>query len=314
MKNSFHKSPPFLLLIAIIILSSCNRDSDMPSATVENNLLEIASSNPGFSTLVAALNQSGLADPLSQRGTYTMFAPTDEAFDSFLEENDMTAYDLLASPILEKTLTYHVLSSTLSSENVKAGGITSLSEENFYISEDPTGRLWINGSSEIIQTDIVGGNGVLHIIDHVITPPQQSIAEIAVASTETEVPEFTQLTASLIRTEMLELLSSTEHSFTLFAPTDAAFEDFYRSLGVTGVDNIPVETLKDILQLHLLTGRSFFQDFRDKDRLPTLSEGQFLTVDLASRQVNGSDLKLTASNIHATNGVIHTIDSVILPE
>jgi uncharacterized surface protein with fasciclin (FAS1) repeats len=297
---------------SVLIFSSCNDDENPVYTT--NNIVDVASANPNFTTLVAAVTEAGLVDALSAPGPLTVFAPTNAAFSDFLGANNLTADQLLASPGLSDILTYHVVSGAVASGDVSTGGVTTLNGSQFYVSKDPSDKLWINGNSQIIQTDIAAENGIIHVLDYVITAPTQNIAEIAIAASTGTAPEFTQLVAALVRADLVENVSGgVTDNLTVFAPTDAAFEALYVALDVSGVDEIPVELLTDVLLYHVVPARAFSQDLRQNANLPTLLGGQELTVDLANLQINESGLVTSALNIHATNGVIHAIDQVLLP-
>jgi len=298
---------------SVLIFSSCDTNvREVPVMT--NTIVDVASADSNFTTLVAAVTAADLVDTLSSDGSFTVFAPTNTAFSDFLGANSLTADQLLASPDLGDILTYHVVSGSIPSVNVTTGGVTTLNGSQFYVSKDPSDNLWINGNSQIIQTDIGASNGLIHVLDYVITAPTQNIAEIATAASTGTAPEFTQLVAALVRADLVDNLSKgVTDNLTVFAPTDAAFEALYLALDVSGVDEIPVELLTDVLLYHVVPARAFSQDLRQDANLPTLLGGQELTVDLANLQINESGLVASALNIHATNGVIHAIDQVLLP-
>ena len=181
----------------ILTFTAC--DDNEPNPMTPENLVEIAAASPNFEILTSAIQAAELEDDLSLSGPFTVFAPVDAGFEDFLTANDLTAGDLLASPDLENILTYHVLSGEVNSFDVEAGSYTALNGSQFYVSEDPSGDLWINGNAKIISTDIGATNGIIHALDQVIIPPSESIAEIAVASSTAAEPEFTQLVAALTR-------------------------------------------------------------------------------------------------------------------
>ncbi|MFC3415624.1 fasciclin domain-containing protein [Algoriphagus hitonicola] len=311
----FWKTPALLATLGLgLVFSSCEDDTDPPMIPEEETVVDIAANSPDFTTLTAAVNEAGLTETLSQTGPFTVFAPTDGAFNDFLAANNLTADELLADPDLASILTYHVIGGSVVADQVSPGAVTPLNDIPFYVSEDPDGNLWINGNTQVIDTDIMADNGIIHVLDYVITPPTQNIAEIAIESTEAAEPEFTQLVAALLRADLAGSVSGDMmDDLTVFAPTDAAFEDLYAALGVSGVDEIPVETLTDVLLYHVVPARAFSQDLRDGASLPTLLEGEELTVNLADLEINESGLIAEALNIHATNGVIHAIDQVLLP-
>jgi uncharacterized surface protein with fasciclin (FAS1) repeats len=313
--NTFFSSSRWLAMTGALVafgLSSCNNDDtpDVPS----QNVLEIASSNPSFSTLVAAVDQAGLTTALASSGPFTVFAPNDDAFNSFLSDTGISAEDLLSNPQLEDILNYHVISGRAVASDIQQGAVETNSGQPFYVSVDPNGGLWINGKSRVIQADVQANNGVIHVVDYVITAPTNTIAEIAVQASQSSTPEFTQLEAALSRADLVDAVNGDfSDNLTVFAPTDAAFQELYAALGVSSVDEIPLETLTNVLLYHVVPSRAFSQDLRQDATLPTLLEGQTLRVDLANLRINESGLLAESLNIHGINGVIHPIDQVLLP-
>ncbi|SFT77320.1 Uncaracterized surface protein containing fasciclin (FAS1) repeats [Algoriphagus locisalis] len=303
-----------LAVVGTMAFSSCDDDDD-DMVPEPDDIVDVVVENPNFSILESAVITAGLDDDLSGTGPFTVFAPTDAAFGDFISDNGLTADALLSSADLADILSYHVVSGNVTSADVEAGPVTSLTGDMFYVSVDPDGGIWINGNTMITAVDEMASNGVIHTLDYVITAPTQSIAEIAVASTTAATPEFTQLVAALTRAGLVDAVSGgMDDNLTVFAPTDAAFQDLYDALGVSGVDEIDIDLLTDVLTYHVVPARAFSQDLRDGAELPTLLEGQNLTVDLPGLTINESSLVPSMLNIHATNGVIHVIDQVILPE
>jgi transforming growth factor-beta-induced protein len=133
-------------------------------------IVDIAAGNPDFSILVAAVTEAGLVDTLSGDGPFTVFAPTDEAFEAALEALGITAEELLANPALGDILTYHVLSGEVMSSDLEpTQTVATVQGEEVTITVDDAGAR-IN-DAEIVQTDIEASNGVIHVIDAVILPP-----------------------------------------------------------------------------------------------------------------------------------------------
>jgi transforming growth factor-beta-induced protein len=157
-----------------LVIGVANASSHSTPATV----VDIATSNDDFSTLVAAVLEADLAGVLSGEGPFTVFAPTNDAFAAALEALGITAEELLASPDLGAILTYHVVAGNLLAADViaaiEAGGGTAVVETVNGASitvEIVDGNVVINGTATVIMTDLVAGNGVVHVIDAVILPP-----------------------------------------------------------------------------------------------------------------------------------------------
>lgn len=298
--------------VALFGFTACQEDEN--PLLPKQNIIETASDNSDFSTLVSAVEEANLTETLSGSGPFTVFAPTNEAFGGYLLKNNLSSSELFADPDLNDLLRYHVILGTKLSSDLKSGVVNSLEGRNFYISEDPSGDFWINGSSKITETDVLASNGVIHVLDGVYVTPNQSIAEIAKAAAEASNPEFTQLVAALTRVNLIEAVDGgVLDNLTVFAPTDAAFEQLYDDLGVSGLRQISDENLISILRYHVVPLRAFSQDLRQDASLPTLLEGQSLVVDLTNMKINESGLILSSLNIHGVNGVIHAIDRVLVP-
>lgn len=154
-------------------------DEDVVDETpmeADEDIVGVAQGNPDFSILVSALQEAGLVETLQGDGPFTVFAPTDAAFEKLLGDLDITAEELLAQPDLENVLTYHVVSG-----NVMAGdltdGMTADTVNGEELTFDLSGDPMVNDSA-IITTDIDATNGVIHAIDSVLVPSDFELQEV----------------------------------------------------------------------------------------------------------------------------------------
>lgn len=134
----------------------------------KQNVVEIAAGNKDFSTLVAAVKAAGLAETLSGKGPFTVFAPTNEAFAKLPKG---TVEDLLKPENKEKLaaiLTYHVVGAKVLAADVKSGKVKTVNGKEFEV-KAWDGKVKVDGAN-VVKTDIVGTNGVIHVIDTVILP------------------------------------------------------------------------------------------------------------------------------------------------
>ena len=166
-----------LALALGLVIGVANASSHDTPATV----VDIATSNEDFSTLVAAVVEADLVDVLSGEGPFTVFAPTNDAFAAALEALGISAEELLASPDLGAILTYHVVAGNLLAADVlaaiEAGGGSVMVETVNGVSitvEVVDGDVVIDGTATVIMTDLVAGNGVVHVLDAVLLPPTAS--------------------------------------------------------------------------------------------------------------------------------------------
>jgi transforming growth factor-beta-induced protein len=137
-----------------------------------------------------------------------------------------------------------------------------------------------------------------------------SIVDTAIA-VNASTGEFDHLIAAVVRADLVATLDG-NRQFTVFAPTDAAFEDLFDAIGVTGVDEIPVDTLRAVLLYHVAPGERFAADVVSSSRIRTVSKG-FLWPSVSGGNVHINDAQVIATDIDVSNGVIHVIDRVLLP-
>jgi len=147
-----------------------------------------------------------------------------------------------------------------------AGMVEAVSGESFEVTID--GDVMLNGTIKVVATDIQGTNGVVHVIDAVLVPPIQksnTIADIAVANSE-----FSILVEALIKADLVGAVADMEAELTVFAPTNDAFMALLSDLGASSLDDIPVETLTNILLYHVIGSKAMSTDL-SSGYYPTLS-------------------------------------------
>ena len=169
------------LVTAGLLLAACSSNSSSSTttgppttaATASKSIVQIAASNPEFSTLVAAIKAAGLTDTLSGPGPYTVFAPTNAAFAALPAGTLTTLLEPQNKPELVKILTYHVVTGALMAKDIKPGTVSTAEGSTFTV-HSTDGALTITdgkgGTAKIVKTDIVASNGVIHVIDAVLQP------------------------------------------------------------------------------------------------------------------------------------------------
>lgn len=323
----------FLFALAgIFALSSCTKESileegQLGGVAVEsrnNTIVDIAVGNPNFSILVDAVVRAGLANTLSGPGPFTVFAPTNDAFDAFLLANGFSDIDEVPVSLLTTVLTTHVLSGEFFAANINTGYFNTLATSpapyrrptDIFIQK--ASGVVINGSVNVIAADVDASNGVIHVIDKVIAP--SDILTLALSN-----PNFSILVQALTRpdlsTDFVAVLSG-DGPFTVVAPTNAAFQALLNSNPAwNSLNDIPAATLEAVLKYHVAAGVNYTADFLyRRPTVNTLLSGSTYTTALsfggglslrvlaASNQAN-----VIATDVQGQNGVIHAIDAVILP-
>ncbi len=147
------------------------KPTKLSEVTKKQNIVEIASSNNSFTTLVAAVKAAGLVDTLSGKGPFTVFAPTNEAFAKLPKGT----VDFLLKPenkaALVKVLTYHVVPSTIYAKDIQSGSTLVKTVDGSSIKVTKTNKNVVIDNSKVIKADVKASNGVIHVINNVLLPP-----------------------------------------------------------------------------------------------------------------------------------------------
>ena len=262
----------------------------------------IAGSDDHF-VLNAVLDSTGLDETLAGEGPFTVFAPTDAAFDAI---DPFVLLDLLTdNDALAEILTYHVAGGSLLSTDLSDGQtITTVNGADVTVSiTDDT--VMINDAIVIVP-NLVADNGVVHVIDAVLTVPDptpSTVVDIIVNS-----PDHNLLELAVGAAGLVDALSG-EGPFTVFAPTDAAIADLVAALDITADELLALETLGDILKYHVVGAAALSTDLSDGQSLTTL-QGSDVQISIDTG-VMVNDANVTVPNLVADNGVVHVIDAVL---
>ena len=316
-------------ILAMVFLSlfvvSCDDDNDNdPQCCVGNSIVDLASQTESLSTLVAALQATGLDAALTGEGPYTVLAPTNDAFDALLVSLNATSLDdipvnVLTNVLLNHVITGEVLSSSLTNGYANTQATSNASGTNMSIYINTDSGVTFNGVSNVITADVTASNGVVHIVDSVIGLP--SVVTFALAD-----PNFDILVQALTREDLTQdfvgLLSTPVGSpspFTVFAPINSGFVNLLAELGVESLADIDEPTLAAVLSYHVIT---------EANQLSVnLSGGmEFTTAQGGNLLFNFNDIgggvltdnnertsNIVAVDVQADNGIIHAIDTVVLP-
>jgi transforming growth factor-beta-induced protein len=293
-------------------LSSCEDDDSTSEENMnQKSVVQIASDDDSFSILVEALTKADLVSTLEGEGPFTVFAPTNEAFENLFATLGVNGIDDLSAEALTPILLYHVVNTSAISTDLANGYITSMStftpdNSGASIMVNVDDGVTLNGSSTVISADIEATNGFVHVIDEVILPP--SIVDIASAN-----PNFSILVEALAKADLVGALTE-EGPFTVFAPTNAAFEALFNDLSVEGIEDISKETLTPILLYHVL-GDNVTSSEVTSSMVSTLNTSAQLSIDVSDAGVMlDGNANVVTVDVQGTNGVIHAIDKVVLPQ
>jgi transforming growth factor-beta-induced protein len=315
-----------------LLMAACGSDADNSTAASDTtaaaaadttaaapalvDIVDTAVAAGSFTTLAQLLTDAGLVETLKGEGPFTVFAPTDEAFAAVPAETlEALAADKDA---LVKVLTYHVVPGKVMAADVATGDVATVEGSTVALVAEG-GKVTVNGAN-VVTADVEASNGVIHVIDAVILPEGLEIGAAEEMTEEEAAPatdivdtavaagNFTTLATALQAAGLVDALKG-EGPFTVFAPTDEAFAKVPADqLAALLADPA---ALAKVLTYHVVSGKVMAADVTAGE-VPTL-EGQNITISIEGGNVKVNDANVIATDMLASNGVIHVIDSVILP-
>lgn len=333
MKNHLNLFRITVLGLVFLFLTGCSSDEGTIATPPSATIIGIATTNqPNLTTLATALNRfPDLVTTLNSTGNFTVFAPTNAAFTKFLASTTFATVNDVPLPILREIVLNHVLNgnyttiatagaTTFSSGYLKTlakGSASSTNTLSMYVNAS-AGSVLLNGISFITTANIFGTNGVVHIVDDVISLP--SIATHAVAN-----PSFSTLAAVVSSTggvfgdqsAVASVFASYTAPLTVFAPTNDAFA----AAVATGAwaNNITPAQITKVLQYHVTGAGNILATSLTQGRVLSMITSPVLTttIDL----VGGAKIKdtqniaanISITDVQCTNGVLHAVDKVLRP-
>jgi uncharacterized surface protein with fasciclin (FAS1) repeats len=293
------KKIAFLTLLATSLVFS----SDLRAQ--QGTIVETAIGAGNFNTLVTAVKAAGLVDTLNGRKEFTVFAPTDAAF----ENVDPATLEALLQPenksLLTSILTYHVVPGRVSAKD--AYDLTDAASVNGQrLNLDLKGEALRINDAVITTTDIQCSNGVIHVIDAVLLPEQSTVLSVA-----NEAGDFSTLLAAVGVAGLNDILNG-PGPFTVFAPTDEAFAKLPEGTVTNLLQPENREQLINILKYHVLPGRVYDDEAVAAGRANTLL-GRSIDIGFSAAGISVNQASVLAKNIETSNGVVHVIDQVLLP-
>jgi transforming growth factor-beta-induced protein len=315
------------LAVVVVAVAGISGIATAQSTASSKNIVQTAVAAGKFKTLVALVKQAGLAGTLSAPGNLTVFAPTDKAFANLKKSNpDLFAKVASDKKLLQAVLTYHVVGKRIPAAAATAAAkkglkVKTVQGERIALSFK-NGRIVLNGTARVVIPDVNASNGVIHAINAVLVPPSllqapapaptKSIVEIAVGN-----PDFSTLVSLVQKAGLVEAISAAG-PFTVFAPTNEAFDKLAKAAPATYAAVLAdPKLLAKVLTYHVVSGAIKSPqaiDVAKQNGSVTPLEGEPISLSIKDGKLtlNGSSTVVTA-DILATNGVIHVIDTVIVP-
>ncbi len=287
----------FLMLTMLVASSLPLNVSADPAEDIPAN----AAATGIHDSLVAALAHAGLVATLQGTGPFTVFAPTDQAFaDAGIILDDFDTPEENAT--LSNILLHHVLAGEVASSDVKDGMMATMVNGDKVKFSVANGQVTVSGAL-VTMADVQASNGVIHVIDTILTPP------VDIPATAQSTGVHNSLVAAVVQADLLATLQG-PGPFTLFAPTDQAFSDAGIDLGALDTPEGKA-TLSDILLYHVVSGEVPAADVTDCMSANAVN-GQPLSFTVGD-SVKVNDATVSSTDVITTNGLIHVIDKVLVP-
>jgi uncharacterized surface protein with fasciclin (FAS1) repeats len=275
------------------------------ASAFEKNIVDTAVGAGNFKTLAAALTAADLIDAVKGPGPFTVFAPTDEAFAKLPKGTVETLLKPENKAKLAAILKYHVVpGKVMSKDVVTVKGAKSLNGQRIDVKVDGK-KVMVDGAT-VTSVDIACTNGVIHVIDSVILPADANIPAVA-----DKAGAFKTLLAAAKAAGLVDALSG-DKDLTVFAPTDEAFAKLPKGTVEDLLKPENKDKLAGILKYHVVEGRVYSEDALAAKSAKTL-QGASVKISVKDGAAYVDGAKILTTDIDASNGVIHVIDSVILP-
>ncbi len=306
---SLRPIPSLVFAATMLLISSTTWAQQTPAAapvpTESNNIVQTAVASGSFNTLVAAVKAAGLVDTLSGPGPFTVFAPTDEAFAKLPAGTVETLLKPENKDQLVSVLTYHVVSGRVpASAVVGLKGAKTVNGQRLEVSSSDAGVTV--DAANVVKTDILCSNGIIHVIDSVLLPETGTIVEVA-----SNTGSFGTLLAAANAAGLVSTLNG-DGPLTVFAPTEEAFSALPKGTLASLLKPGNKSKLAEILKYHVVSGRVYSNDALAMPSAPTVA-GPSIAITATDGGANINNARLLQTDIDASNGVIHVIDRVLLP-
>lgn len=333
----------FYVFVTLFILNSCQNELQLWPVKQSTSILQILKNDKQYSILVEALDLSNLSTMLNSYGTYTLFAPTNDAFGTYLNSKGLSSISAIDKSELRNILLYHLYAAYYPSSTFINGSLPSMTALKEYVAMDLSqglNKATLNTTTNVIRYDMMGTNGVCHGIDGVLFPPPNTVYELLKKNSSFSIIakalEVTELKSLLNQTETIVNGVSTKVRYTMFVEPDSIF----RKNGINTFDELatkyshnkdytnPDDSLNIFIRYHIISSNKFISDFKD-EYLESLSLNNYLVfsitpdVALNRRTISyvGPDGKPAVreiktkilseyNNVLAKNGVIHAVNKL----
>ncbi len=326
----------FTCVIAVLF-SNCKKTSLRETTTEDVNILEYLQKDTAqqFSSLIKIIDKAGFSQSMNLYGTYTLFAPTNDAIDIYLKAINKSSVDQLQADEAKDIIKFHLLNEVIRTSDFNDGKLSSLTMFGQYLvtgisNKDGNSSYTVNRQAKIISSNIKLGNGIVQVIDNVLKPTIYTLAQQVELN-----PDFSIFLQAMKETGFYDSLNTTKNSngssrwLTLIAETNKALQDTginnYAQLKArfsnTGNPKNPKDSLHLFVAYHILSDVKYLADIAISGSHETLAPLEVITRKIAGKKLlinddqyttlngtvyeKGIELEINTSDVSATNGVLH---------
>jgi len=325
------------LVFGTLLMMGCQKTKIKETTTDDPNIMDYLQNDSlqRFTKLVSIIDKAEYQTALNSYGTYTFFAPTNDAIDAYLKANNIASIDNISSEELQKMIQFHLLSETIYSTEFNDGKLSSITDFGQYLvtsveNVDGVSSYVINRQAKVLQPNILVGNGIIHAIDHVLTPSVVTVAQLL-----DQDPDYSIFTQALKETGLYDTLNSRKDSkgaqiwLTVLAQKNKTYEDSsihsYNELKAkysnTGNPKRTDDSLHLYMAYHILPEIKYLADIVTTNTQETLVPLEVVTTKYTNNTVLVNDdsystisgtvyepgiaLDVATSDRSAVNGVVH---------
>ena len=290
-----------LLLLATLLITACSDDNSISGPNQDLDIVETMQDSGDFSTLLSIATDLGLVETL-KNNELTILAPTDEAFEALPDG----LLDELTDEQLTEIITYHLVAGSVVTSDIgeTQDAVTMQGESIFF--QNNGSSIIINGTASVALADLSATNGVVHAVNQVLLPDEYG----TVVDNAVKRYNLSTLVGLLTDRGLVSTLADTDADYTVFAPTNAAFSAIRTTLGV-----FTEAQVDSTLLYHVLDSAVLSSQLSESQSVATLNNGEEILIEVSEGVVtiNGS-ATVQVADVNSTNGVIHIIDEVLIPE
>jgi uncharacterized surface protein with fasciclin (FAS1) repeats len=327
----------FVGCLTVVMFSHCKKTSLKETTTSDVNILDYLKQDTAqrFSELVTIIDRAGYSQSLNIYGTYTLFAPTNDAINAYLTKIGKSSIDQLTTDQMKDLLKFHLLGEPVRTTDFNDGKLNAMTMYGQFlvtgvVNKDGAASFTVNRQANIISPNIVLGNGVVQVIDNVLTPSVSTLAQLVEQN-----PDYSIFLQALKATGYYDTLNSVKFAdgsarwMTLFAETNQAlrdtginsFADLKKKYNNTSSPTNPNDSLRLYVAYHILPDVKYLADIVMSGSHETLAPLEVLTDKMVDKKVlinddsystltgtvyeKGIELAQANSDVSATNGVLH---------